>query len=68
MYLKGNCVLKLFAVVRIKLGAVEDSEGEASKEVPGSENDKDVERDSCQQSMRLLQMIQMLRETLLQRY
>ena len=39
MYLKRNCVLKLFAVVRIKLGAVEDSEGEASKEVPGSEND-----------------------------
>ena len=37
MYLKGNCVLKLFAVVRIKLGAVEDSEGKASKEVPRSE-------------------------------
>ena len=47
MYLKRNCVLKLFAIVRIKLGAVEDSEGEASKEVPGSENDKDVEKYSC---------------------
>ena len=47
MYLKRNCVLKLFAVVRIKLGAVEDSEGEASKEVPGSENDKNVEGDAC---------------------
>ena len=42
MYLKGNWVLKLFPIEKIKLGAVEDSEGEASKEVSEGENKRNV--------------------------